>query len=80
MNLGIADGADLASRLAGGDLSAYSQVRHAEGKRIIAGAEQMRLVMTSKNPILRGLLLAGMKAVTSLPPLQCRIASTFLYG
>ena len=31
MNLGIADGADLASRLAGGDLSAYSQVRHAEG-------------------------------------------------
>jgi 2-polyprenyl-6-methoxyphenol hydroxylase-like FAD-dependent oxidoreductase len=80
MNLGIADGADLASRLAGGDLSAYSQVRHAEGKRIIAGAEQMRLVMTSRNPIFRGLLLAGMKAVTSLPPLQRRIASTFLYG
>ena len=80
MNLGIADGADLASRLAGGDLSSYSRIRHEEGKRLIAGSEQMRVVMTSRNPILRGLVLVGMKAVASLPFLQRRFASTFLYG
>lgn len=80
MNLGIVDGADLASRLAGGDLSDYSRVRFEEGKRLIAGAERMRLVMTSRNPILRGLVLAGMKAVAMVPLLQRRVASTFLYG
>jgi len=80
MNLGIVDGADLASRLAGGDLSNYSRVRFEEGKRLIAGAERMRLVMTSRNPILRGLVLAGMKAVAMVPLLQRRVASTFLYG
>jgi 2-polyprenyl-6-methoxyphenol hydroxylase-like FAD-dependent oxidoreductase len=80
MNLGIVDGANLASRLAGGDLSDYSRVRFEEGKRLIAGAERMRLVMTSRNPILRGLVLAGMKAVAMVPLLQRRVASTFLYG
>jgi 2-polyprenyl-6-methoxyphenol hydroxylase-like FAD-dependent oxidoreductase len=50
MNLGIADSADLAHRLAHGDLQTYSAARHAEGKKVMAGAEQMRKIVTSTNP------------------------------
>lgn len=80
MNLGIADGADFASRLAGGDLGGYSHDRYEDGKRLIAGAERMRLVATSRNPVVRGMVLIGLKAIAFLPPLQRRFASNFLYG
>jgi 2-polyprenyl-6-methoxyphenol hydroxylase-like FAD-dependent oxidoreductase len=80
MNLGIADSADLAHRLAHGDLQTYSAARHAEGKKVMAGAEQMRKIVTSANPAVRALTFAGLKAVSALPPLQRMFASNFLYG
>lgn len=80
MNLGIADSADLATRLAGDDLANYSQTRHEEGKRVIAGSERMRKVLTSASPITRSLVLAGLKTASVLPALQRKFASKFLYG
>ena len=80
MNLGIADAADLATRLAGCDLSGYTRDRYEEGKRVIAGAEQMRKLVTSTNPGARFLLLAMLKTVAALPPLERKLASAFLYG
>ena len=80
MNLGIADAADIAERLVGGELSNYSCDRHKEAKKIIAGAEQMRKIVTSASPIKRSLTLAGIKTISVLPALQRKFASKFLYG
>jgi len=79
MNLGIADAADLASRFAGGDLSGYSSYRYEEGKRVMAGAEQMRKIVTSESPLVRVLTLAGLKTISYFPILQRKFASNFLY-
>lgn len=80
MNLGIADAADLAARFADGDLSSYSSDRYEEGKRVMAGAEQMRKIATSKNTLVRALTLAGLKTISYFPILQRKFASKFLYG
>lgn len=81
MNLGIADSADLAARLAGdGDPTRYSDDRLAEDKRMIAGSEQIRKAMTSSNVAVRAMVLAGLKLVSVTPPLQRLFASRFLYG
>lgn len=81
MNLGIADSADLAARLAGdGQLSRYSYDRLAEDKRMIAGSEQIRKAMTSSNLAVRAMILAGLKLASVTPALQRLFASRFLYG
>lgn len=79
MNLGIADAADLAARLDSGDLAGYSDARFEAGKRIIAGSERLRKIMTSSNPTTRALVYAGLKITAVLPPLQRLIASRILY-
>jgi 2-polyprenyl-6-methoxyphenol hydroxylase-like FAD-dependent oxidoreductase len=80
MNLGIADAADLAARFATGDLLTYSRDRYKEGKRVMAGAEQMRKIVTSGNTLVRALTLAGIKTISYFPILQRKFASNFLYG
>ncbi len=80
MNLGIADAADLAEKLVNGKTDEYTKARHKEGKKIIAGSEVLRKVLTTKNPIKRYMALSMLKIITSVPMLQKKIAAKFLYG
>ena len=80
MNLGIADGAELARCLVEGELEAYGPVRHKVGRKIIAGSEALRKVVTSRNPITRFLVMALLRIAAILPPLQRLFARKILYG
>ncbi len=84
MNLGIADAADLAARLTSKNpeesLSGYSKDRHQDAKRVIEGSERMRKIVTSDNPLTRSFVLAGLKLVSVVPPLQRKLFSMLLYG
>ena len=79
MNLGIADAADLAWRLAEGGLENYSAARHGEGKRTIAFSERARRQLTAASPARRAVMFGAMKLVSWLPPLQRRAAAAVLY-
>ena len=80
MNLGIADAADLARRMAEGDLAGYSAARHRDGSLTIAGSERARKLLTSTSPLTRGAFLLALKALGAFPALQRRVADTALYG
>ena len=80
MNLGIADGAELARRMVEGGLDGYGQARHKVGKEIIAGSEAIRKVMTSRNPVTRFLVLAVLKTASFMPALRRQFAKKILYG
>jgi len=80
MNLGIADGAELARRMDEGELEGYSEARHKVGKGIIAGSEAVRKVMSSRNPVTRFLVLAVLRAASFMPPLQRQFGKKILYG
>ncbi|MFT5507148.1 MAG: 2-polyprenyl-6-methoxyphenol hydroxylase-like FAD-dependent oxidoreductase [Hyphomicrobiaceae bacterium] len=80
MNLGIADAADLAARFAEGAIGGYSAARHAGGARVIAQSEQARKVLTSANPIARGLVLLGLRLASVVPPMQRAMSHQVLYG
>ena len=51
MNLGIADGTDLARRMVEGGLEDYGEARHKVGKEIIAGSEVVTTSICQENPI-----------------------------
>ena len=78
MNLGIADGAELASRLASGNLSGYTQSRHAAGAATIAMSERGRRAVTSANPLRRGVATTLLRVVGKTPALRRRLAALFL--
>jgi 2-polyprenyl-6-methoxyphenol hydroxylase-like FAD-dependent oxidoreductase len=80
MNLGIADGADLARRMAEGGLEGYGEARHKVGREIIAGSEAVRKVMTSRNPVTRFLVRIFLQTASMMPPLQRQLAKKILYG
>jgi len=80
MNLGIADGAELARRMVEGELDGYGEARHKVGKDVIAGSEAVRKVMTSRNPATRFLVHAVLRTASSLPALQRLFAKKILYG
>ena len=80
MNLGIADGAELARRMAEGGLEGYGEARHKVGKDIIAGSEAVRKVMTSRNPVTRFLVRAVLQTASVIPALQRQFAKKILYG
>ena len=80
MNLGIADGADLARRMAEGGLVGYGEARLKAGKEIIAGSEALRKVITSRNPITRALVLGVLRTASILPALQGQFTKKILYG
>ena len=80
MNLGIADAADLARRMADGDLSGYSAARYAEGKTVIAESEGARKIITSGKISRRLLFRVALAAVNALPPLKQRAARVALRG
>ncbi len=79
MNLGIADAADLAARFAEGGLDGYTQARLAGSRRIIAGAEQMRRLLSAPGLVQRSFVLCGIKTVAALPALERAFATRFLY-
>ena len=80
MNLGIADGAELARRMVEGGLAGYGEARHKVGQEIIAGSEAVRKVMTSRNPLTRFLVLAVLKTASFMPALQRQFSKKILYG
>ncbi len=80
MNLGIADAAALAARFENGDLAGYSKERLVEGARVMAGAEFMRKMVTSKNPLRRGALLTVFWLAAHIPLIERRLVSNVLYG
>ena len=80
MNLGIADAAELTSRLVEGRLDGYSASRHEAGAKIIADSERARRRFTSANFFTRTTTSFGLRLVKMLPPLQRRLARTFLGG
>jgi 2-polyprenyl-6-methoxyphenol hydroxylase-like FAD-dependent oxidoreductase len=80
MNLGIADAADLAEKLVQGTESSYTQSRHQEGKKIIAGSEMLRKMFSTTNPLKHMLILLMFKIISFVPVLQKKFANKFLYG
>jgi 2-polyprenyl-6-methoxyphenol hydroxylase-like FAD-dependent oxidoreductase len=80
MNLGIADAADLARRLADGDPSGYDEARYPVGKAVIAASEGARKIVTSGNWGRRTLFRLALAAVNLLPPLRRRTAHVVLRG
>ncbi len=64
MNLGIADAIDLAHRFKNNDLGSYHKVRHKIGKDLIAGTEQARKLILSKNDFPRNLIFVLLKIVS----------------
>ncbi len=70
MNLGIADGAELARRMVEGGLEGYGEARQRGGKEVIAFSEALRTVMASRNPVTRFLVLAVLRTASSMPALQ----------
>ncbi|MCH9756927.1 MAG: FAD-dependent monooxygenase [Gammaproteobacteria bacterium] len=80
MNLGMADAADLAEKMVNGQLSEYTESRYKEGKKIIAGSEMMRKILTTTNPIKRYAALSMLKLIATIPALQKKVAAKFLYG
>lgn len=80
MNLGIADAADLARRLAEDDLDGYSAARHVEGAAAIKTSERARKMITSKNPIVFPLVTLVLKLSMSVPFIRRRLARTALSG
>jgi 2-polyprenyl-6-methoxyphenol hydroxylase-like FAD-dependent oxidoreductase len=80
MNLGIADAADLAEKLLQNKEVDYTQSRHQEGKKIIAGSEMLRKILSTTNPLTHGLILIMFKLIASISPLRKKFANKFLYG
>ena len=78
MNLGIADAADLAARLAGGDASGYEAARHDAGARTIALSEDARKTILVPRPGRGALLRVALALVGVLPPLQRAAARRIL--
>lgn len=70
MNLGIADAADLAERIASGDTTGYSAARHAEGARIIAFSENGRKQLQDARRLQRLVTLTVMRLAAAIPPLS----------
>ncbi len=80
MNLGIADGAELARRMVEGGLEGYGEARHKVGREIIAGSEAVRKVMTSGNPVTRLLVRIVLQTSSWMRGLKRQFAMKILYG
>lgn len=80
MNLGIADAAEWARRIAENDLDGYSLSRHMAGAGTIALSERLRKTVSSTNPVIKTGLTIFATLVNILPPLQHRLARIFLSG
>ncbi len=80
MNLGIADASEWAGRIINNNLKGYSQSRHEAGAATIALSERLRKNISSKNPVVKAVITILGTLINLLPPLQHRMAKTFLDG
>lgn len=80
MNLGMADAADLAERIATGTTGGYSGNRKAEGAKVIRKSEAIRQTVLSTNPAKKALIEAGIRLVGDFPPLTRELARQFIYA
>ncbi len=78
MNLGIADAADLAERIATGTTDGYHTARHAVGRATIKQSERARRIITSTHPAIRLLLRCFLRLTKHSPMLQRRILKNVL--
>lgn len=72
MDLGIADAADLARRIAENNVDGYESVRHATGRETIALSERGRRIVTSTNPLVRGMATSALRTIAAIPALRRR--------
>lgn len=77
MNLGISDAADLAGRIVAGDVEGYHAARHRVGAHVVKFSERGRRTLQSKSRVMRGLVVAALRAVGTVPALG-RAAAHFL--
>jgi len=80
MNLGIADAAELASRIAKNDLNEYSISRHQAGVNTIATSERLRRLVTSKSSLTWIMTKTVCRSINFFPFLQRSFARKFLEG
>lgn len=80
MNLGIADAVELAKRLSENTHCGYGAVRHAEGKRVIAGSERARRLITSPSNFKRGLAKSILAVIGYIPFMRRIFVQNILYG
>ncbi len=66
MNLGIADAADLARRIAEDDVPGYADTRHEVGAKVIAFSERGRKAVLAESHLAQGLLRTAMRVVDRL--------------
>ena len=74
MNLGIADAAELAKRLAEGDLAGYSDARHGAALEARKITERGRKMATGPNIFRRVAFRGLVAAVGHLPAMQRRLS------
>ena len=80
MNLGIADAADFAARLAEDRLAGYHAARHPEGARIIAFSERARRMVDGAGAVRRSAVAAALMTIAALPPLARFAMRRFVGG
>lgn len=80
MNLGIADAADLAHRIASDDTEGYSTARHAEGRHVIAFSERARKTLLSANPATQLLVKGAMRTANLVPAIGRTAMHQFING
>jgi 2-polyprenyl-6-methoxyphenol hydroxylase-like FAD-dependent oxidoreductase len=78
MNLGIADAAELAGRIAEGTTDDYTDSRHPVGSKTIKQSERARRAITSTHPAIRLFLRGFLRLTKHSPYLQSRFAKRVL--
>ncbi len=79
MNLGIADAADLAARIAEGRTAGYTAARHAAAARVIRATEAARRMLQG-GPLRRGLATSALRVASALPIARRAAARRFVGG
>ncbi|MBF9031546.1 FAD-dependent oxidoreductase [Rhodobacterales bacterium HKCCE3408] len=78
MNLGIADAADLARRIAEGREDGYEAARIPVGTHVLKFTERARRLVQTDHPLKRRLTLTAIRAVAAVPPLARLAAHRFI--
>jgi len=78
MNLGIADGAELAGRMIFGNLSGYGEARRADAAETIYVSERARKFLTSTRPFNRLIVSGFLKLIMNSSSYRQKFAETLL--
>jgi len=73
MNLGIADGAELAKRIVDGDIEGYSPLRYREGAAAIKVTERGRKMVAGMNWRRRTAFCALLASANAIEPIKRRL-------